>query len=150
MCVALRVARASPAGRVSLCPDNVRVRSVSAQQLLYTEPLEDDLMADNNGSANLAWFLVGAALGATAALLLAPQTGTETREYIRRRTEKGRGKLAESGREALERGREYYDRGKEIADDAAELFEKGQQALGRAKSAAGPSEGSGGASEASG
>ena len=107
-------------------------------------------MADNNGGANLAWFLVGAALGATAALLLAPQTGTETREFIRRRTEKGRGKLAESGREALERGREYYDRGKEIADDAAELFEKGKQALGRAKSAAGSAEGSKGASEAAG
>ena len=125
-------------------------------------------MADNNGGANLAWFLVGAALGATAALLLAPQTGTETRELfvgalrkaaanwltllalIRRRTEKGRGKLAESGREALERGREYYDRGKEIADDAAELFEKGKQALGRAKSAAGPAEDSSDASESAG
>ena len=46
-------------------------------------------MADNNGGANLAWFLVGAALGATAALLLAPQTGTETREAIRRRTQEG-------------------------------------------------------------
>ena len=68
-------------------------------------------MADNNGGANLAWFLVGAALGATAALLLAPQTGTETRDYLRRRTEDGRGRLAESGREAMEKGREYYDRG---------------------------------------
>ena len=93
-------------------------------------------MADNNGGANLAWFLVGAALGATAALLLAPQTGSETRDYIRRRTEEGRGKLAESSREALDKGREYYDRGKEIADDAAELFEKGKQALSRVKSAA--------------
>ena len=93
-------------------------------------------MADNNGGANLAWFLVGAALGATAALLLAPQTGSETRDYIRRRTEEGRGKLTESSREALGKGREYYDRGKEIADDAAELFEKGKQALSRVKSTA--------------
>ena len=108
-------------------------------------------MADNNGGANLAWFLVGAALGATAALLLAPQTGTETREYIRRRTAEGRGKLADSGREALERGREYYDRGKEIADDAADLFEKGKKALGkRAKPSTGESRDPTDASEASG
>jgi gas vesicle protein len=116
--------------------------------LLYTEGLEDNLMADNNGGANLAWFLVGGALGATAALLLAPQTGTETREYLRRRTEDGRGRLADSGREALERGREYYDRGKEIADDAADLFEKGKEALSRVKTAADASRGSADASEA--
>ena len=107
-------------------------------------------MADNNGGANLAWFLVGAALGATAALLLAPQTGTETREAIRRRTQEGRGKLADSGREALERGREYYDRGKEIADDAAELLEKGKEALNRAKTAVRAPRGSADKSEASG
>ena len=106
-------------------------------------------MADNNGGANLAWFLVGAALGATAALLLAPQTGTETREFLRRRTEDGRGRLAESGREAMEKGREYYDRGKEIADDAADLFEKGKEALSRVKTAASSSSDPAGPSEAS-
>ena len=106
-------------------------------------------MADNNGGAHLAWFLVGAALGATAALLLAPQTGTETREYLRRRTEEGRGRMAESGREAMEKGREYYDRGKEIADDAAELFEKGKEALSRVKTATSGSGGSADPTEAS-
>ncbi len=86
-------------------------------------------MANDNGAANLAWFLTGAALGAATALLLAPQTGDETREYLRKRAEDGRGQLGRSGREALDRGRELYDRGKELADDAAEIFEKGRKTV---------------------
>ncbi len=91
-------------------------------------------MADNNSAANLAWFLTGAALGAATALLLAPRTGDETREYLRKRAEEGRGQLGRSGREALDRGRELYDRGKELADDAAEIFEKGREAVKKVRS----------------
>ncbi len=90
-------------------------------------------MANDNGAANLAWFLTGAALGAATALLLAPQTGDETREYLRKRAEEGRGQLGRSGREALGRGRELYDRGKELADDAAEMFEKGREAVNKVR-----------------
>ena len=68
-------------------------------------------------------------MGAATALLLAPQTGDETREYLRKRASDGREQLGRSGREALDRGRELYDRGKELADDATELFEKGRDAV---------------------
>lgn len=88
-------------------------------------------MAEDNTGSHLAWFLTGAALGAAAALLLAPQTGDETREFVKRKSLEGRDRLTEKGREALDKGREYYDRGKELADDAAEYFEKGKQALTR-------------------
>ena len=91
-------------------------------------------MANDNGAANLAWFLTGAALGAATALLLAPQTGDETREYLRKRASDGREQLGRSGREALDRGRELYDRGKELADDAAEIFEKGRDAVKKVRS----------------
>ncbi len=40
---------------------------------------------EGEGSHSLGWFLLGAVLGAGAALLLAPQTGPETRRAIRNR-----------------------------------------------------------------
>jgi gas vesicle protein len=66
---------------------------------------------DSNYSAG-TWsaFVIGAAVGAAAALILAPATGRDTRAYLRRRgnelghdaMERGR----ELGREAMEHGRE--------------------------------------------
>ena len=91
-------------------------------------------MANDNGAANLAWFLTGAALGAATALLLAPQTGDETRDYLRKRASEGREQMGRTGREALDRGRELYDRGKELADDASELFDKGREAVKKVRS----------------
>ena len=74
---------------------------------------------DDHG-APLAFFLAGAALGAIGALLLAPQSGRETREQLRRRAAEGRERAYEAGRQAAERGRDYYDRGRRVAEDAAE------------------------------
>ena len=82
-------------------------------------------MAEDNSGSQLAWFLTGAALGAAAALLLAPQTGDEARRTVRRRALEGRDALERSGRDALARGRELYEQGKELADDAGEIVEKG-------------------------
>ena len=86
-------------------------------------------MAEDHSGTSLAWFLVGAALGAAGALLLAPQSGSETREVLRRRTLEGRERLSKSGREAYERGRELYGRGKEVAEEAADLFEQGRKVV---------------------
>ena len=85
-------------------------------------------MAQDNGGSNLAWFLAGAALGAAAALLYAPQPGHETREAIRRRALEERDRLAKTGREAVEKGRDLYERGKGLADEASVRFEKGKGA----------------------
>ena len=85
-------------------------------------------MANENSGSNLAWFLAGAALGAAAALLYAPQPGSETREAIRRRALEERERLSKTGREAVEKGRDLYERGKGIADDASQRFEKGKGA----------------------
>src|SRR2546429_9957926 len=45
-------------------------------------------MSDHSGDggAYMGWFLFGAALGAAAALLLAPKTGEETRELLTQRS----------------------------------------------------------------
>ena len=87
-------------------------------------------MADENNSADkLIWFLAGAAVGASVALLLAPKSGRELRRLIGEKGAEGREYLAETGREVYEKGRELFERGKNVAEDAAGLFERGRKAV---------------------
>src|SRR5580700_334708 len=57
------------------------------------------IMATEDTGISLAWFLVGAAVGATVALLYAPQSGRETRRLISKKTEQGRDAIADSSKE---------------------------------------------------
>jgi gas vesicle protein len=82
-------------------------------------------MARNNGDT-LVWFLLGAAVGASVALLYAPQSGDRTRRMIGRKLADGREVLEEQGSELLEKSRDLFEKGRKVADDAAELFEKGR------------------------
>lgn len=70
--------------------------------------------------SKFAWFVAGASIGATLALLFAPQSGEETRYYLKKQARKSRKRLAETGEELLEQGREIYERAGELADEAAE------------------------------
>lgn len=70
--------------------------------------------------SKFAWFIAGASIGATIALLFAPQSGEDTRYYLKRQAKKGRKKLAQTGEEILDQGRELYERAGELADEAAE------------------------------
>jgi gas vesicle protein len=76
------------------------------------------------GSVLLA-FLLGAVSGAAVALLYAPATGRETREYLGDRAREGRDRAtqaAEKGRQVLNHGRETLntaiDRGREAYQQA--------------------------------
>jgi gas vesicle protein len=82
-------------------------------------------MARNNGES-LVWFLIGAAAGASMALLYAPQSGDRTRRMLGRKLADGREALEEQGSELLEKSRDLFEKGRKVADDAAELFEKGR------------------------
>lgn len=82
-------------------------------------------MARNNGES-LLWFLIGAAAGASVALLYAPQSGDRTRRMLGRKLADGREALEEQGSDLLEKSRELFEKGRKVADDAAELFEKGR------------------------
>lgn len=84
-------------------------------------------MRSEDTTSKAVWFVAGVAVGATIALLYAPQSGADTRRQIRKTAEKGRERLAESSRELLDKGRGLYERGREIADDAAQLFERGRR-----------------------
>ena len=84
-------------------------------------------MADEDYGDKLIWFVAGAALGATIALLYAPAAGQETRRKIAEKTDQGRQVLADQGRDLYERGKEMYERGRKLADDAADMFERGRK-----------------------
>ncbi len=84
-------------------------------------------MADERGSsaAVLLAFLGGAALGAVAALLLAPQSGRETREQLRgyaRRAEDNFRDLAGQAGDVLEdvmhEGKEFLESKKSVVREA--------------------------------
>ena len=81
------------------------------------------IMATEDNGIGLAWFLVGAAVGATVALLYAPQSGRDTRRFIVKKSLHGKEALTDSGKEMLDRGKELFDKARAVADEAAEAFE---------------------------
>ena len=87
-------------------------------------------MAHNN-TGNLVWFVAGASIGATIALLYAPQSGRDTRQVIGRKARQGREALADTSRGLVDKGRDLYEKGRRVADDAAELFERGRRLVER-------------------
>ena len=95
-------------------------------------------MAHDRGSSAAAVvlvFLSGAALGAVAALLLAPQTGRESREQLRgyaRRAEDNlrdlAGRAGETFEEIVGEGEEFVDSKKSVLREA---FDVGREAMRR-------------------
>ncbi len=82
-------------------------------------------MAQDNSS--LVWFVAGAAVGASIALLYAPQSGKETRRILKKKTKEGREALADTSRDLMDKGRELYEKGLRVADEAAEMIERGRR-----------------------
>ena len=88
-------------------------------------------MAQNgNGASVMLAFLVGATVGAAVALLYAPATGEETRDYLGKRAKEGRERAAEAARQ----GREIINRQRESLttafDRAREQFNAAQRESG--------------------
>jgi gas vesicle protein len=67
---------------------------------------------------NFAWLALGALIGTSAALLLAPAKGSHTRQRLADRV---------NPEDVVARGRELFEKGREIAQEAAEMFERGRR-----------------------
>ena len=79
------------------------------------------------GSGNLLLaFILGAVSGAAIALLYAPASGRETREYLGQKAREGR----EKALEAAERGRQAVTQGRETL---ASAIERGREAYQQAR-----------------
>lgn len=84
-------------------------------------------------------FLIGAVAGAAAALLYAPATGQETRDYLGEKARESREKasaLGEKGRQAINEGREkasaLADKGRQVINEGRETL---TSAIGRGREA---------------
>jgi gas vesicle protein len=80
---------------------------------------------DNSGGVLIA-FVVGALTGAAVALLFAPASGEETREYLGQKAREGR----EKAREAMDQGRDYYQRQRE---NVVSAVDRGREAFQQAR-----------------
>jgi gas vesicle protein len=78
-------------------------------------------------TSSIAWFLTGAVIGATAAILYAPKSGKETRQYIAETTQKGREAVESAGDNIVDASRDMFERGRKLVEDAADLFERGRK-----------------------
>jgi len=76
-------------------------------------------MVDMESSDKLLWFIAGASIGATLAVLFAPQSGKETREYLAEQARRGRDAVGEASHEAFATGRDLFEKGRALADEAA-------------------------------
>lgn len=78
-------------------------------------------------SSRLAWFLTGAFIGATVAILYAPQSGKDTRKLITETGRRGKEAIEDTGKDLADAGRDMFERGRKLVDDAADLFDRGRK-----------------------
>jgi len=76
-------------------------------------------MSDRRAGDRMAFFLLGSAIGAAIALLLAPESGARTRRRIRRTAEDATDYIVEAGKDLVEECEDLYKRSRELVDDAA-------------------------------
>jgi gas vesicle protein len=82
---------------------------------------------ETEGVSRLAWFLTGAIIGATVAILYAPKSGKDTREFISAKTQQGKNAVTETGKDIAEASKEMFERGRKLVEDATDLFERGRK-----------------------
>ena len=88
---------------------------------IVPEPSQDE------GVNRLAWFLTGAVIGATVAILYAPKAGKDTRKYLSDRAHAGKEAVTETTTDIVDSGREMFERGRRIVDDASALFDRARK-----------------------
>jgi len=82
---------------------------------------------DEEDYGRLAWFLTGAIIGATVAVLYAPRSGKDARKYIADVTQQSRDAVTDTGKDIVDAGKEMFERGRKLVEDAADLFDRGKK-----------------------
>ena len=75
-------------------------------------------MSQSNAGDRASFFFAGAAIGAAAALLLAPDSGKRTRRKLRRQGEDLADSLIESGKDLVEQCEDLYKQSADMVEDA--------------------------------
>ena len=91
-------------------------------------------MSENNGASNLGFFLAGLGIGAILALLFAPRSGKETRDYIAQKAEEGKDyvktktdELRRQAEDAVEKGKDLVTKQKDLLSAALEAGKQAYQ-----------------------
>jgi gas vesicle protein len=95
-------------------------------------PLPASVIADDSegrDSNTLAWFLAGAILGAAIAVVCAPRSGKDTRQFLSEKAQESKDRVAEGTRDVIEAGRDMFERGRKLVEDAADLFDRGRKLM---------------------
>jgi gas vesicle protein len=77
------------------------------------------VMADNVGS-KVTYFLVGLGVGSLVAILFAPKSGEETREFLSKKADEGKDYAQRKAQELRERAEDLAERGKEVVTQTKE------------------------------
>jgi gas vesicle protein len=97
-------------------------------------------MGDNesNGGSKLGFFIAGLGVGAIIALLFAPASGDDTRDYLGRKANEGRDYVSGKGREIQRQAEELVEKAKDLVtqqkDQLSAALEAGKQAYQEEKS----------------
>jgi gas vesicle protein len=87
---------------------------------------------EGNGASNLGFFLAGLGLGAIVALLLAPKSGKEAREYLTGKAEEGRDYVKSKAEDLRRQAGGAVEKSKDIVTKQKEMLsaalEAGKQA----------------------
>jgi gas vesicle protein len=81
----------------------------------------------DQSASSIAWFMTGALIGATVAVLYAPKSGKDTRQYLSDRAQQGKEAVGSASDNLVDTSKEMFDRGRKLVEDAAELFERGRK-----------------------
>ncbi len=102
--------------------------------------VEGAIMSEDNGAARLGFFLAGLGIGAVLALLFAPKSGKETRDFIAQKAGEGRDFVKSKGEELRKQTEDMIDKGKDLVTKQKELLsaalEAGKQAYAEEKAKA--------------
>ncbi|HEX3744301.1 MAG TPA: YtxH domain-containing protein [Bryobacteraceae bacterium] len=77
--------------------------------------------------SNVAWFLTGAFIGAAVAMLYAPKSGKDTRQFLADKVQQSKEAVSDSSNNIVEASKDMFERGRQLVDDAADLFERGRK-----------------------
>ena len=84
---------------------------------------------DTRAGDRLTFLVLGAAIGAAAALLLAPASGARTRRRIVRKGEEVADYLIDAGKELVGKCEDLYERSGELMEDATQELSAKYRAL---------------------
>jgi gas vesicle protein len=89
-------------------------------------------MSEDTGGSKVVFFLAGLGIGAIVALLFAPKSGKETRDFIAQKADEGRDYVKNKSVEFRKQAEDAVDKGKDLVTKQKELLsaalEAGKQA----------------------